>query len=188
MLLCMDQGKDYKVDILRAVFFLDQAWRQISASTIANCFRHAGFASTLQDPSIHDLPPVEHEDLAEEEDEDLLEQFSVRGVSFDFDEYVHIDNDVATCSENTVESIIAEICNEESEEEAEIADDEVAEPAVTAQQVDSALQALKSFFFYKSKARNSTYRTSRPWMTSFARRGCWILNKPRSPRFFLLSE
>lgn len=60
-----------------------------------------------------DLPQVEHKDPIEEQD--LLEEFSTRGVWFDFNEYVQIDSDVATCSENTVESFVAEICNEESE-------------------------------------------------------------------------
>lgn len=44
MLLCMSQDKQYKLDVLGAVHLVADTWRQLTPTSIANCFRHAGFS------------------------------------------------------------------------------------------------------------------------------------------------
>ncbi|XP_050049629.1 tigger transposable element-derived protein 6-like [Dermacentor andersoni] len=99
MLLCMDEGNDYWVDVLRAIYLLDDAWWQVSATTIASCFRHARFASATEEHCTQDELDVQDAD----EEELLLENCAAMGIPFD--EYVQIDSDVATCPENTLESM-----------------------------------------------------------------------------------
>ncbi|XP_050028484.2 tigger transposable element-derived protein 6-like [Dermacentor andersoni] len=142
MLLCMDKGNDYRVDVLRAIYPLDDGWRQASATTIASCFRHARFASATEHCTQDEL---DVQDAAEEEL--LLVNCAAMGIQFD--EYVQIDSDVATCPENTVESIVADVCPpDESEDEDEEVEHETADsdPVVTPAQAESAVQMLKSFF------------------------------------------
>lgn len=142
MLLCMDHGKDYKVDVLRAIYLLDDAWRQVAPTTIANCFRHAGFAPPMTNPVCED-EVQEDDDI---QDQDLVQELSSRGVTFSLDEYVTIDANVATCPKNTVDSIVAEVINEENNEETEPPEDETPEQVITLQQAEAALQALQTFF------------------------------------------
>lgn len=159
MLVCMSQDKEYKVDILGAIHLIAFAWRELTGSTIANCFRHAGFSSNDQTSDMPDFPECDSEDDATEK-QDLLEQCALREIPLDFDEYVHIDSDVATCPENTVESIVAEVCNEEEEDEPEEASQEEeasqdpTEAATTLQGAELAVQALKTFFPERTRIRN----------------------------------
>ena len=39
----IDSGIDFKFNLLDAVFILDKAWSDVTATTIGNCFRKAGF-------------------------------------------------------------------------------------------------------------------------------------------------
>ncbi|KAH7978482.1 hypothetical protein HPB49_005606 [Dermacentor silvarum] len=57
-----------------------------------------------------DLPECDSEDAFERQE--VIEQCALKEIHLDFDEYVHIDSDGATCPENTVESIVAEVCDE----------------------------------------------------------------------------
>lgn len=84
---------------------------------------------------MEDWPQVEHEDPIEEQD--LWEEFSTRGISFDFN--------VASCSENT-EKYCGQNLQWGEQKEAERPEKEAAEQFVTLQQADSALQTLKIFF------------------------------------------
>lgn len=39
----IDSGNEFKFNLLDAVFILDNAWNNVTATTIGNCFRKAGF-------------------------------------------------------------------------------------------------------------------------------------------------
>lgn len=68
MLLCMDLGKEHRVDVLCAVYLLENAWRQVSVTTIADCFSDTGFASITEKLCTQDEPDVVHDEV----NEDLL--------------------------------------------------------------------------------------------------------------------
>ncbi|XP_049524040.1 tigger transposable element-derived protein 4-like [Dermacentor silvarum] len=68
MLVCMNQNKEYKVDILGAIYFIADAWRQLTANTIANCFMDAGFFTSDQTSDLQDLPECDSEDALERQE------------------------------------------------------------------------------------------------------------------------
>ncbi|XP_072142338.1 tigger transposable element-derived protein 6-like [Dermacentor andersoni] len=143
MLVCMDPNKEYKVDILGAIHLIADAWRQLTANTIANCFRHAGFSSSDQASDLQDLPECDGEDALERQE--VVEQCALKKIHLDFDEYVHIDDDV-TCPENTVESIVSEVCDEEESDPEEESEDVATLEPTTLQGAESGVQYLKNFF------------------------------------------
>lgn len=73
MLVCMNEDKEL-VDTVRAIYFIYDAWRQLTASTIANFFRHAGFSSGVQPSNMLDLPECDSEDNATEK-QGLLKKY-----------------------------------------------------------------------------------------------------------------
>lgn len=46
LLIKLRMGQDLKIDLLGAIQMLKASWENVKQSTIANCFRHAGFGST----------------------------------------------------------------------------------------------------------------------------------------------
>ncbi|KAH8020671.1 hypothetical protein HPB51_002620 [Rhipicephalus microplus] len=126
MLLCMSQDKEYKVDVLGAVQLIADAWRQLTPTSIANCFRHAGFSSSNL---ISDFEDFECDSEDAHERQEVIEQCALKKITLDFDEYVQVDIGVATCPDNSVQSIVDEVCEEE--EELEEDSEEVAATEVT---------------------------------------------------------
>ncbi|XP_064461915.1 tigger transposable element-derived protein 4-like [Ornithodoros turicata] len=51
-LLCMENGKQYEVNLPSAVHLLSHAWEQVTEATIANSFRHAGFVKDSCPPEV----------------------------------------------------------------------------------------------------------------------------------------
>lgn len=143
MLLCMSQEKEYKVDILGAVHLIADAWRQLTPCAVANCFRHAGFLSD-QASDLEDLPESDCEDVLERQE--VIEQCALRDIPLDFDKYMHIDSDVATCPDNTVQGIVEEVCGEEEDELEEDSDEECTAVVTTLQGAESAVLYLRNFF------------------------------------------
>ena len=43
LLIKLEAKEDHKMDVLQAIRFAEEAWREQKQSTLANCFRHAGF-------------------------------------------------------------------------------------------------------------------------------------------------
>lgn len=145
MLLCMSQDKEYKVDVLGAIHLIADAWRQLTPTSIANCFRHAGFSSSNLTCDLDDLPECDSEDALEKQE--VIEQCALKDITLDFDEYVQVDSGVATCPDNTVQSIVDEVCDEEEEEELEEDSEEVATTEVTTLHgAESAVLYLRNFF------------------------------------------
>ncbi|XP_064475743.1 tigger transposable element-derived protein 4-like [Ornithodoros turicata] len=142
MLLCMENGKEYQVTLLSAIHLLSNAWEQVSKATIANSFRHAGF--------IQDGCSAAEEGSEElQEDTDLMSTLSSIGVPVDIAVYSSVDDDVATCREDTMDALIEEVlctgaqtCDDEVENGCE--DDEL--PPVTSNTADDAFSILVQYF------------------------------------------
>ncbi|XP_033761525.1 tigger transposable element-derived protein 4-like [Pecten maximus] len=101
-----------KLTLLTAVHLLNRSWRDVTATTIINCYRKAGFEHQREDTPTDDTPTT---DPTESTTPDA-----------DFEEYVNIDADLECHGTLSDESICASILKEETEEpeEPDNSDDE----------------------------------------------------------------
>ncbi|KAH8033298.1 hypothetical protein HPB51_009409 [Rhipicephalus microplus] len=77
MLLCMSQDKQYKLDVLGAVHLVADTWRQLTPTSIANCFRHAGFSLSDLTSDLDDFE-CDSEDALERRGVLMFDEMSVR--------------------------------------------------------------------------------------------------------------
>jgi hypothetical protein len=142
----MDSGKDIelKINVLQALHFTVVAWRQVTQSTILNCFRQCGYGRKLY---------TEADLVSSIEDEDAFhEDWIWLGAEKDvnFSSYVSVDNELATCNMSS----ISELCddrdgggNSEEEEEGDKREPELV-PSFT--KAHAAFETVKSFFYAHS--------------------------------------
>ncbi|XP_064475752.1 tigger transposable element-derived protein 4-like [Ornithodoros turicata] len=116
MLLCMETGKEYQVNLLTS--------------------------ETPAENSVEELP--------EDDDPNLLSDLKSAGIFMDMVAYVNVDDDVATCRDDTMEALIEETCTEKpSETEAGAIEEQgwnVEPTLVTCDAADAALNVLLQFF------------------------------------------
>ncbi|KAH8040187.1 hypothetical protein HPB51_009735 [Rhipicephalus microplus] len=105
--LCLDNGKAYKVDILVANHMLAEAWKAVKADTIAHCFRHAGFVAA-QEPEADDLNVSDLYGI--DGGEDLMCDLRSGGVdvpaTMTFKDFARADDTIVLCVEPTDEEIV----------------------------------------------------------------------------------
>uniref|UniRef100_A0A1B6C052 DDE-1 domain-containing protein n=1 Tax=Clastoptera arizonana TaxID=38151 RepID=A0A1B6C052_9HEMI len=121
-----------KIDILQAARMCHSAWGQVSQTTIANCFKKAGFAKNSdQNPS----------EVLEEDAPSTPDGWEATA----FEEYVNVDEQVAVCGELSDQDILAEVKNNDLSdlEEEEGEEEEVLIPTTA-----EALQQLSVFLRY----------------------------------------
>ncbi|XP_064480981.1 tigger transposable element-derived protein 6-like [Ornithodoros turicata] len=107
ILLCADNNKDYGIDLLSAPHILTNAWAQVKPVTVQDRCHYAGFAQ--------DLSPVCNT-LCDDDDSDADTVFSeIAGTTtFTRDEYEMVDSTLATCREEKLEELIAEVQNKDN--------------------------------------------------------------------------
>ena len=98
------------IDLLIALHFIAEAWRQITPTTIENCFRKCGF------PSDGEHIDVSNDVLNEQERDNWC---SLKPSGVEFDEYVSYDAGVSVCDIQSVNRVMQDhlTCVEEEEEE-----------------------------------------------------------------------
>ncbi|KAJ4447383.1 hypothetical protein ANN_09389 [Periplaneta americana] len=128
-----DDIRKRKIDLLDASRMLHKAWKQVTAQTIANCFRKAGFNNREVNTGT--------EIATEEPDEPISEQWQEIVPDVSYDTYVNFYDGVAVCGELTEEEIMQEVTrNHISSDENGGNDDE---NAVTEEPVPSPSEAFK---------------------------------------------
>lgn len=106
MLLCMESDKQYTVDLLTALHLLTNAWSQVTDMTIINSYRHAGFV----------VPECSAQDSCEDDEEvSLVASLGNKGLVVDIGSNVTVDEDVPTCREDTLDTLIDEVLEVPSE-------------------------------------------------------------------------
>ncbi|MEW8546499.1 MAG: transposase, partial [Candidatus Thiodiazotropha sp.] len=103
-LRAIDRKEQVKINVLDALYFLQQAWRSVTQQTIANCYGHAGF-------KIND-DVSQTESTANDDDEDPLDDLPLArliGNNITIDEYVSVDDNVPVCDVLTEDSIVDDI-------------------------------------------------------------------------------
>lgn len=139
MLLCYDNGKEYAIDLLGAIWLIVHAWRQVEATVILRCFEHAGFVkevATSTDCAVTCPFDEEGETLCALHTEDG--ECSTIG----FSDYSNIESTVPTCYTDLDSEIAARTTD--SATNAEDSDDEPARVPPLAE-VINALCVARSF-------------------------------------------
>ena len=145
-----DQQTSFKVNLLDAIHIVSMAWREVTCTTIANCFKKAGFIKSEEPENV---PAVEDEEQVDRNIWDLIQhQFNIDVPS---ENYLLVDDAVLTSASMTDEEIIQAVkeskeqkCNikcEEKNEEDEEEKDQSFVPENTAQCLE-AISGIHTFF------------------------------------------
>lgn len=138
------------ISILDAINLLSSAWRNISAETIQNCFRHAGFIQ-------NDNHVVLREDFDPEDDIPLKLIASTAHLDVDkFVEYVNVDKNVIATEILTDQEIVHQITT------SDIEDEEEPETVITPDDPITTAQALEyirkvQHYFQVNGAKENTF-------------------------------
>ena len=140
-LRAIDRKEEVKINVLDALYFLQQAWHSVTQRTIVNCYGHAEFKIT------DDVSQTETN--ADDDDDDPLDDLPLArliGSNITMEEYVSVDGNVPICDDVTEDSIVdiisarptsAECDAEADDDDNEQADETTMEPP----SVDMALSA-----------------------------------------------
>ena len=95
LLAAVEAKKPLKIDLMLASRMLKESWNRVTPETVQNCFKKAGFFSTLE-PEVNLIveTPKDWNDIS-------------NGVSFE--DYVDIDENLSVFGARSDEDIIAEI-------------------------------------------------------------------------------
>lgn len=153
---CFDQGTTFSISLLDALNILRIAWKEVSSSTIANCFRKAGLtkeASSDIDPEIEESIKF---DFSEAQAQNILPE------DVTFDEYVSMDDEIMTSEPITDEAIISEIkCAESIDDnlhyssETEEEDDNSEDHNVSSIEAFNALKTVRRFVMQTENSSES---------------------------------
>ena len=140
-LRAIDNDEEARINVLDALYFLRQAWNSVTQTTIANCYRHAGFKVTNDDSE------SATSNYATDDDDPLDDLPLARLIgNITMEEYVSVDDDVPTCEDLSEDSIVDDIIAARSTEGNTDADDDdddgqTDEAAAEPPSVESALAA-----------------------------------------------
>ncbi len=153
------------ITILDAIEYTAKAWKEVKQSTIANCFRKAGYKLANQpESSTEEMNTLlqEDEDLAKnrkeffEQWEKMIKAKTTVVFPDDFSsaqEYLNIDQDLPSYGSLTDEEILAQATSNEPEQQEndEAADTEITVKKVTKEEFAKAYETMKLFFYQQDK-------------------------------------
>ncbi|CAC5399120.1 Receptor-type tyrosine-protein phosphatase T,Tyrosine-protein phosphatase non-receptor type 22,Receptor-type tyrosine-protein phosphatase kappa,Receptor-type tyrosine-protein phosphatase F,Tyrosine-protein phosphatase 99A,Tyrosine-protein phosphatase Lar,Receptor-type tyrosine-protein phosphatase alpha,Receptor-type tyrosine-protein phosphatase epsilon,Receptor-type tyrosine-protein phosphatase gamma,Receptor-type tyrosine-protein phosphatase N2,Receptor-type tyrosine-protein phosphatase U,Receptor-type ty len=113
---CAESKTKFSLTVLDALRFLQRAWFSVTATTISNCFRRAGFSVDIES-GVSDQQEEEEDD-----DDDDIPLARLAGINFT--EYANIDNDIPTTEPLTDDDIINEITSSMKETEEDSDEDD----------------------------------------------------------------
>lgn len=147
----IDNRVDLVLNVLDALRLLRQSWSMVTAQTISNCYRHAGF-------KFQDQQPVE--DKSDDEDDHipiarLVELFKME--KNDVNSFMNIDLDIPvfaeTCDRDIIEDLVSARNSTESDPTETEEDDEPIPPAPPSiGEAMEACETLRTFFESQSNA------------------------------------
>ncbi|XP_037558463.1 jerky protein homolog-like [Dermacentor silvarum] len=120
MLLVMDSGKTYTIDLLGAVHLLAHSWREVQPATIQNCFARAQFKILEGDDDADGEDAEDCENLLVE----VLERQGAADEEVNFGTFRDVDGDVTTSPDFSDSDIVAAVAprpaSSESEEDSDV--------------------------------------------------------------------
>ena len=151
-----------EINILEAIFTINTAWNELSASTIKNCFRHSRLTKLEESNKVEEA--VQDDD--EEEENILLSELAEklkieRGSLSTFQDYVDCDAEVETCGMPSEDEIVAlfqkQVADEEDLEE-ELGDELEEQPEVmTSFEFISCVNRMRHFVACHEEANTTLY-------------------------------
>ncbi|KAE9524452.1 hypothetical protein AGLY_015173 [Aphis glycines] len=123
-----------KVTVLDAIIMLDKAWRNVTSTGIANCFRHAGFCDVTTDTT------------QLQTDSGLINNID--------EDYLQIDDDLITSEIQTDEDIVNNVIASQQVEldndtDIDELDDEFEKTVPSISEARAALRTLERFYYTK---------------------------------------
>ncbi|KAH7977423.1 hypothetical protein HPB49_026394 [Dermacentor silvarum] len=88
---------------------LADAWKAVQPSTIANCFRHAGFCNCEEASPGDAIGTAENIDNGEQLIADLRSSGMDLPAAVTFDEFAAIDDNIELCAELTDDEIVRQV-------------------------------------------------------------------------------
>lgn len=162
VILNIEHGKEYEVDLLSAIYLAAAAWDSVTAQTISNCFGHAGFKQqetanndvTLDDNETLDIADPDHVD---NEGDNLIAMLREKGgfpENVNFEKYLNADRNLECHEGITEEAILNSIRQKYEEEKVSSGEDEdlgedlglIKRVRPTLKQATDAVDVLRSFF------------------------------------------
>ena len=137
----------FKMSLLDALVVAAASWHDVEASTIQKCFQHASFVRF--EPSLKTGSPTSNPVSVNSplnEFTNLFERFSniVRTTGLSVDEYISIDQSIATTEDLSLPEIAASLQQVSPEDEAEVEDDSALTPPVSSKCALKALEQVRA--------------------------------------------
>lgn len=146
-LVCFDSGKSYSVNLFSALGMLADAWKAVQPSTIANCFRHAGFCNCEEASPGDAIGTAENIDNGEQLIADLRSSGMDLPAAVTFDEFAAIDDNIELCAELTDDEIVRQVtAPPQSDLDSDDEDDACGRPQPSPQDVANALALLYNIY------------------------------------------
>ncbi|XP_049516796.1 tigger transposable element-derived protein 6-like [Dermacentor silvarum] len=143
VLLCVDCGKNYVVDVLSAIGILSDAWKAVTVDTICNCFHHAGFVLDDEDTATGHDPAAELSP-----DTNIIDDLHASGVDIPavtFEQFANLDSAVLPCAELDDEEIVRQVL-EPPQVDSDSDDDAPPTPQPSSADLAQALMTLFSVY------------------------------------------
>jgi hypothetical protein len=140
------------ITILDSINFVNNAWKGVTSKTISNCFRHAGFKAISDNPSI-----VELTDESEKDQDHQNFMITWNNFSFDVDsnEYLNIDNDIASnaeMSDNEIINYVSHVNNDSDDDVEEIGKTSTgATNLISKQEMLKVMETAKMYYLQSNK-------------------------------------
>ncbi len=136
------------LNVLDGLRFLHRAWNAVSATTIANCYRHAGFTRTQ-------TPTADDADDEDDDDVPLAMLISRASLGVSLQDYAAADNHVPTSAGLTDEQILEEVLSSRQLPTDADSDDDDETPQKPRPSVDQAMMACEVLRTFMEAQENS---------------------------------
>ncbi|CAH4023669.1 unnamed protein product [Pieris brassicae] len=175
MIQNIENSKDTKsLSVLDAILMISGAWEKVTQTTIANCFRHAGFKdlSPSQAENDDDIPLARMIQSTDEDDNVALAELvaqlqrsTATEQRIEIEEFIGIDDSVAVCALATEEEILAEAesnnHNTDDENEDQQDPEEQFQPSTIFEALNGNLTVLQKFVAFNDQFNTDDTHTLR---------------------------
>ncbi|KAH8040163.1 hypothetical protein HPB51_009541 [Rhipicephalus microplus] len=165
ILLAIECGKLFSIDLIGTIHLLEYSWRQVEATTVQNCFKRAGFSVCAGDADDTSDTIDQTSDIVDEACKTLLAEVLERqGVTegISFPDFRDTDSDVQTFPDMSDEAIVAsfvKVSPKDSDED-DMESDKPGDPGPTVAEAAHCVSIMRVFVEKRGLAKNLAYSIS----------------------------